>query len=128
MPQGERTYITKYTGPHRFNGRLPQVPKQPLQLADPRLHRAACTGHAGTFDERAYEESDAAFKRRLKRARAICQTCPVIQACAQAALDLPRISWQGIWAGQLITPQGSDKKLQAIAEESTSFEHSRKAS
>lgn len=67
-------------------------------VSGPSLEGAACAGKAPLFDARADGEPRMAYLNRYRQAAAICRTCPVLQACNQAAHASPPGQCTGIWA------------------------------
>ncbi|MFD3039343.1 MULTISPECIES: WhiB family transcriptional regulator [Mycolicibacterium] len=56
-------------------------------------------------------ERAAARRRRVARAKAICQSCPVRQACLRQSLRVPE--QHGVWGG--LTPDERDDILTALS-------------
>jgi hypothetical protein len=67
----------------------------------PDLHDAACRGRAGEFDI----EDGRRDRQAVTRAKAVCQSCPVLQDCRDWLTSLPRsMRPSGVIAGRVIGP------------------------
>jgi len=66
------------------------------------LTGAACAGRAPLFDADIDGESSEQRDDRHERARTICRTCSVLNACMSTIATLPRRT-DGVWAGVLLT-------------------------
>lgn len=58
--------------------------------------RAACIGHEDLFYS-AEDESKGERRRKEDRAKAVCETCPVLDTCRTFALESEEL--YGVWGG-----------------------------
>lgn len=81
------------------------------------LDQAACVGRHALFDSTRPEDHN--------EARAICATCPVIDACRQRLADMKAIAAyytqpEGTWAGELYLSGDNRNQIRRAAKEARS--------
>lgn len=76
-----------------YTGRLPQPTTQAWNWQ----MRAACQGMASSFFFHPWGERGPSRDERVRQAKEVCGTCPVIDACRQHALQVQE--QYGVWGG-----------------------------
>lgn len=69
-------------------------------IVDSRLDGAACAGMSPLFDPREPDEPLDEWEARRGEAIYICSHCPIANACADVAAQIPKTRRAGVWAGR----------------------------